>query len=224
MLETGERVQSRIATDDVIFGGGHAVSIGKLAVLGLVTLGLAACAGVYPPAPVAIEQFEPQYLIGPGDSVNIQVWRNPELSMVVIVRPDGKITTPLVEDLPASGRTPTQLAREIEKALAVYIQNPVVTVIISGFIGPYTEQIRIIGEAAKPQALSYKENMTLLDVMIAVGGITDFAAGNRAVLIRATEGNKQYNVRLRDLLKRGDVSANVEMLPGDVIIIPESWF
>jgi polysaccharide export outer membrane protein len=203
------------------------VSVKRLAGLGLLgfLLGLGGCANVYPPAPAAIEKFEPQYLIGPGDSVNIQVWRNPELSMVVLVRPDGKITTPLVEDLPASGRTPTQLAREIEKALAKYIQNPVVTVIVGGGIGPYSEQIRILGEAARPQALPYRENMTLLDIMIVVGGITDFAAGNNASIVRVAGGkSEQLGVRLIDLLRKGDLSANVAMRPGDVLIIPQSFF
>ena len=163
-------------------------------------------------------------MIGPGDVVNITVWRNPELSMQVTVRPDGRISGPLVEDLQAIGKTPTELAREMEKVLAKYIQDPVVTVIVSGFSGPYSEQIRVVGQAARPQALPYRQNMTLLDVMIAVGGITDFAAGNRAVLMRPRDGNKQYTVRLWDLLKRGDVTANVEVQPGDVIIIPEAWF
>ena len=187
--------------------------------------GLGGCGSVYPPAPVAPGQIPTAYLVGPGDNVNIVVWRNPELSMVVPVRPDGKITTPLVEDLPASGKTATQLARDIETALAKYIQSPVVTVIITGFVGPYSEQIRVIGEAAKPQALPYRENMTLLDVMIAVGGITDFAAGNRASILRTGGGaTQQLGVRLVDLVKRGDLSANVAMRPGDVVVIPQSLF
>jgi polysaccharide export outer membrane protein len=144
--------------------------------------------------------------------------------MSVPVRPDGKITTPLVEDLPAAGRDATTLARDIEKALAKYIRDPVVTVIVTTFVGPYSEQVRVVGEAAKPQTLSFKQQMSLLDVMIAVGGMTDFADGNRATLLRTSEGNKQYSVRLRDLIKRGDVSANVEVKPGDVLIIPQSWF
>lgn len=165
------------------------------------------------------------YLIGPGDSVNIIVWRNPEVSMSVPVRPDGKITTPLVEDLPASGKTSSQLARDIEKALAKYIQEPIVTVIVTGFVGPYGEQIRVIGQAAKPQALPYREEMTLMDVLIAVGGITDFAAGNKASIIRNVGGKQQqFGVRLNDLIKDGDISANVPMRQGDVLIIPESFF
>jgi polysaccharide export outer membrane protein len=145
--------------------------------------------------------------------------------MTVPVRPDGKITTPLVEDLPASGRTPTQLAREIEIALAKYIQSPVVTVIVTGFVGPYSEQIRVLGQAARPQALPYRENMTLMDVMIAVGGITDFAAGNKASILRVTDGrSQQLAVRLVDLVRWGDLSANVAMRPGDVLVIPQSFF
>ncbi|MCB1947807.1 XrtA/PEP-CTERM system exopolysaccharide export protein [Nitrosomonas sp.] len=165
------------------------------------------------------------YLIGPGDNVDIIVWRNPEISMSVPVRPDGKITTPLVEDLPASGKTSTQLARDIEETLSKYIQEPVVTVVVTQFVGPYSEQIRVIGEAAEPQALPYRENMSLMDVMIAVGGMTDFAAGNRARVIRSINGEqKQFRVRLDDLIRDGDVSANVPMLQGDVLVIPESFF
>ncbi len=145
--------------------------------------------------------------------------------MTVPVRPDGKITTPLVEDLPASGKTSSQLARDIEKALAKYIQEPVVTVIVTGFVGPYGEQIRVIGQAAKPQALPYRKDMSLIDVLIAVGGITDFAAGNQASIIRSISGTQQqFTVRLNDLIKDGDMSANVPMRPGDVLVIPESFF
>jgi polysaccharide export outer membrane protein len=183
--------------------------------IAVIGLALGGCYANFPPAPAVIESFEPQYLIGPGDSVN----------MTVAVRPDGKITTPLVEDLPASGRTPTQLAREIEKSLSKYVQSPVVTVIVAGGIGPYSEQIRVLGEAAKPQALPYRENMSLLDVMITVGGITDYAAGNRASILRTVGGKKeQFGVRLWDLLKGGDLTANVAMRPGDVLIIPQSYF
>lgn len=145
--------------------------------------------------------------------------------MTVPVRPDGKITTPLVEDLPASGKTSSQLARDIEKALAKYIQEPVVTVIVTGFVGPYGEQIRVVGQAAKPQALPYRKDMSLMDVLIAVGGITDFAAGNQASIIRSISGTQQqFAVRLNDLIKDGDMSANVPMRPGDVLVIPESFF
>ena len=176
----------------------------------------------------AVEEAQPpmhNYLIGPGDNVNIIVWRNPEVSMSVPVRPDGKITTPLVEDLPASGKTASHLSRDIEKALSKYIQDPVVTVIVTGFVGPYSEQIRVIGQAAKPQALPYREGMSLMDVMIAVGGITEFASGNKASIIRGT-GEKQQKlvVRLNDLIKEGDISANTPMRPGDILVIPESFF
>jgi polysaccharide biosynthesis/export protein len=192
-----------------------------IAIAGVV---IAGCATHYPPAPVSAASPDYNWIIGPGDAVNIVVWRNPELSANVPVRPDGKIATPLVEDMPALGKDPTTLARDIEKALSKYIRDPVVTVIVTGFVGPYSEQIRVVGEAAKPQVLSYKQKMTMLDVMIAVGGLTDFADGNKATLLRASDGNKQYSVRLRDLIKRGDISANVEMKPGDVVIIPQSLF
>jgi polysaccharide biosynthesis/export protein len=182
------------------------------------------CATNYPPAPVQAASPDYNYLIGPGDNVNVQVWRNPEISASVPVRPDGKITSPLIEDLPAMGKDPATLARDMEKALEKYIREPIVTVIITNFIGPYSEQIRVVGEAAKPQALPYKQKMTLLDLMIVVGGMTDFADGNGASILRTAEGNKQYSVRLKDLLKKGDVSANVDMKPGDILIIPQSWF
>jgi len=202
-----------------VFCGVFGLAI-PLALLGL----LSACGSANPPAPVSAATPQYRYLIGPLDSVNIIVWRNPELSTTVPVRPDGRISTPLVEDLPALGRSPSDLARDVEKALAKFIRDPVVTVLVTTFQGPYSEQIRIIGEAARPQAISYRQNMTLLDVMIQVGGLTDFADGNSAVLVRGTEKGKQYSVRLKDLIKRGDISANVDVKPGDVIIIPQSWF
>lgn len=165
------------------------------------------------------------YIIGPGDNLNVFVWRNPELSTSVAVRPDGKFSTSLVEDLQASGKTPTELAREIEQALGEYIRDPLVTVTVGGFVGEYDEQVRVVGEAAQPQAIPYRKNMTVLDVMIAAGGLTEFAAGNRASIVRAAGGNQeQYRVRLEDLIKDGDISANVPMQPGDIVIIPEAWF
>lgn len=196
----------------------------RLLVLAVVALLLVGCASSFPPAPTRAADSEYNYVIGPGDTVNVIVWRNPELSMSVPVRPDGKITTPLVEDLPALGRDSTTLAREIEQALSKFIREPVVTVIVTNFVGPYSEQIRVVGEAAQPQALPYVQGMTLLDVMIQVGGITDFAAGNRASILRASQGDKQFSVKIDDLLKKGDLAANVEMLPGDVLVIPQSWF
>jgi polysaccharide export outer membrane protein len=187
-------------------------------------LGIAGCAGpTYPPAPREVPSSDYEYLIGSLDTVNIIVWRNPELSMTVPVRPDGKVTTPLVDDLPALGKTPTALARDIEKALGKYIRDPVVSVVVTTFVGPSNEQIRVIGEAAKPQILAYRKNMTLLDVMIAVGGLTDFADGNKATIYRVADQG-QYSVRVQDLVKRGDISANVDMRPGDILIIPQSWF
>ena len=198
-------------------------------VLGLGLTGLlAACAGAggrsLPPAPAfaAIDNYS--YVIGPGDALNIIVARNPELSMSVPVRPDGKISAPLVDELLAQGKTSVQVARELEEQLKKYVRDPVVTVIVTGVVGSYSEQVRVVGEAARPQFLPYRQKMTLLDVMIAVGGLTDFAAGNKATIMRSTEGNKQYSVRLKDLIKGGDISANVEMRPGDILIIPQSMF
>lgn len=188
---------------------------------------MAACASTsaYPPAPVTADRAASyNYVVGAGDTLNINVWRNPELSVTVPVRPDGKVSTPLVDELVAQGKTTQEIARDIEKVLGKYVRDPVVTVLVSGFVGPYSEQIRVVGEAARPQFLPYKQKMTVMDVMIAAGGLTEFADGNKATLVRAAEGNKRYSVRLHDLLKRGDISANVEMLPGDVLIIPQGWF
>ena len=165
------------------------------------------------------------YIIGPGDGMEIFVWGNPELTMSVPVRPDGKITTRLVEDIPASGKTSTELARDIEVAYSEYVKNPVVSVIVNGFIGIPPQQVRVIGEAMNPLKIPYSKHMTLLDLMIAVGGLTPFANGNKAVLIREYDGKqKTFNVLLDDLIKDGDISANLSLLPGDIVIIPESWF
>lgn len=177
-----------------------------------------------PPAPAQAGTQDYNYIIGAGDALNIIVWRNPELSMAVPVRPDGKVAAPLVDDLMAQGKTPAQLSRDIEEQLGKFVRDPVVTVLVTGFVGPYTEQIRVVGEAARPQFLNYKKDMSVLDVMIAVGGLTDFADGNAATIQRASDGNKRYSVRLKDLLKRGDLSANVEMKPGDILVIPQSLF
>lgn len=188
---------------------------------------IAACAGyssTYPPAPGVAATPDYSYVVGAGDTLNIIVWRNPELSMTVPVRPDGKVSTPLVDELVAQGKTTVEIARDVEKALSKLVRDPVVTIIVTSFVGPYSEQIRVVGEAAKPQSLPYKQKMTVLDVMIAVGGLTDFADGNGASITRASEGDKRYSVRLKDLIKRGDISANVEMKPGDILIIPQGWF
>jgi polysaccharide export outer membrane protein len=189
------------------------------------TVAVAGCAAPkYPAAPISAATSSYNYIIGPGDTLNIVVWRNPDLSTSVQVRPDGKITVPLVEDLPAMGKDSTTLARDVQEALTKYIRDPVVNVIMTGFVGPYSEQIRVVGEATRPQALPYSQNMTIMDVMIAVGGMTDFADGNQATIFRPSDENKLYNVRLDDLLRKGDISANVDVKPGDVLIIPESWF
>ena len=187
---------------------------------------LSACASgpQHPAAPPTAGLKDYSYVIGAGDALNIIVWRNPELSMAVPVRPDGKVAAPLVDEIVAQGKTSSELARDIEKQLSKYVRDPVVTVLITGFVGPYSEQVRVVGEAAKPQFLNYKKGMTILDVMIAVGGLTDFADGNKASILRTSEGSKQYSVRLKDLVKRGDVSANVEMKPGDILIVPQSLF
>lgn len=195
----------------------------------LVPLVLGGCAskGKYPLLPTATghERYSTKYLIGPGDSVQIFVWRNPEVSTTAPVRPDGFLTAPLLEDVPATGKTPTEMARDIEKELSVYLRDPLVTVIVEGFVGIYSEQIRILGEASQPQTLLYRDEMTLLDVMIAVGGLTDFADGNATTLVRVEDGEQHlYGVLIDDLVKDGDISANVDMRPGDILIIPEAWF
>lgn len=194
--------------------------------IALVTMAslVAGCGTQYPPAPTSAASPDYRYVIGPLDTVNVVVWRNPELSATVAVRPDGRISTPLVEDVQALGRNPVELARDLERALGKYIRDPQVTVMVTSFFGSSSEQIRIVGEAAKPQAIPYRQNMTVLDVMIVVGGLTDFADGNRAVLVRGAEKGKQYSVRLADLVRRGDISANVDVRPGDVLIIPQGWF
>ena len=203
---------------------------GTMAVLTLAFL--QACSGgseqTLPSAPAAtLQQTEdvPIYVIGPLDTLEVFVWGNPELSSGATVRPDGRVTLPIVEDMPAAGKTPAALAREIETELGKFVVDPIVTVSVTGFVGPFAQQVRIVGEASEPQAIPYRANMTILDVMIAVSGLTEFADGNRTQLVRV-EGNEQvaYNVRLDDLLRDGDISANVSVFPGDVIIIPESWF
>lgn len=204
---------------------GFASCIRASAACGVALALLAGCTTAqYPPAPRDAATTDYSYRIGPLDTINIIVWRNAELSMSVPVRPDGKISTPLIDDMPAIGRTPTELEREMEKALTKFIRDPVVTVVVTTFVGPSEEQIRVTGEATRPQILAYRKNMSLLDVMIAVGGLTDFADGNAATIYRVAEGGKQYSVRLKDLIKRGDITANVEMKPGDILIIPQSWF
>lgn len=202
--------------------GGFALAI---AALGLLALGGCTSAGPRA-APVSVSNSEAaNYLIGPGDTLQISVWRSPELTTTVPVRPDGRISTPLVEDIVAAGRTPAELGREIETRLKKYVSDPIVTVIVNSFVGPYSQQIRIVGEAVTPKALPYSTHMTVLDAMIAVGGLTPYAAGNRARLVRNVNGHQEsMTVRLTDLLKDGDVSANTDLQPGDIIIIPQTYF
>ena len=195
----------------------------------VVVLCLGACApgptDPLPPSDAAVQhQNDANYIIGPGDKLNIFVWRSPELSVTVPVRPDGKISVPLVNDIVAVGKTPTQLSHEIEQDLAKYVKEPRVTVITESFVGPFSEQVRVIGEAAQPRAVPYRANMTLLDVMIEVGGLTKFAAGDRAVIVRTVKGTQvSYPVKLDSLIKDGEVRYNVKIQPGDILIIPQSY-
>jgi len=198
---------------------------------GLLATLLLGCASNHglPPAPRMVDtanapNADARYKIGPLDTLTLVVWRNPELSGPLTVRPDGYVSLPLVGDLLAAGKSPEELSKTAREALAKLVQEPVVSVVLTGFQGVYAEQIRIVGEAARPQAVAYRQNMTVLDVMIQVGGMTDFADGNAAVLIRGAEAGKQYSLRLKDLLKRGDISANVAVMPGDIVMVPQSWF
>jgi polysaccharide export outer membrane protein len=211
------------------------IKAGSGLMLGLLTAStLAGCAtqsgaGELPPAPFVENREQPgeDYLIGPMDQLTVFVWRNPELGAKVQVRPDGRITTPLISDMPAVGKTPAQLSADIKTALGTYIKDPLVSVIVENFSGTYSQQVRIVGATEKPASVPYRANMTLLDAMIAVGGLSEYAAGNRARLVRfdkATGTQKEFGLRIDRLLKRGDASANVRLEPGDVIIIPESVF
>lgn len=197
-----------------------------LAALSLAAVGLGGCASSKPtvtPAAAAPAVLTDEYVIGPGDTVQIFVWQHPEVSVSIPVRPDGRISTPLVEDMLAVGKTPTNLARDIELALGEYIRSPKVNVIVSNFVGTFSNQVRVVGQAAAPQAIPFRQELTLLDVMIQVGGLADNAAGNRAKIVRRSGDNQvEIPVRLDDLLNKGKISANVAMRPGDVLIIPES--
>ncbi len=200
----------------------------------MASLALAGCAGTssgpqLPPASFVAMQEGPgeEYVIGPLDELTVFVWRNPELGAKVQVRPDGRITTPLITDMPAVGKTPSMLAEDLRLQLSQYIEEPLVSVIVNKFAGTFSQQVRIVGATEKPASIPYRANMTLLDAMIAVGGLSEFAAGNRARLIRfdKTKGKQtEFALRLGDLLKKGDSKANVMLTPGDVIIIPESMF
>ncbi|AIT81722.1 MULTISPECIES: XrtA/PEP-CTERM system exopolysaccharide export protein [Novosphingobium] len=205
-----------------------------LAVCALAGVTLSGCASggaapELPPASFVAMQEGPgeEYVIGPLDELTIFVWRNPELGAKVQVRPDGRITTPLITDMPAVGKTPSMLAQDIRLQLSQYIEDPLVSVIVNKFAGTFSQQIRIVGATEKPASIPYRANMTVLDAMIAVGGLSEYAAGNKAHLIRfdkTTGKQKEYALRLGDLLKKGDSKANVMLSPGDVIIIPESMF
>jgi polysaccharide export outer membrane protein len=176
------------------------------------------------PAPSQVSAAPQRYRIGPSDTLNVLVWRNPELSTTVMVRPDGYISTPLVDDLQAAGRSPVDVAHDIEKALSRYVRDPVVSVTVPGFQGDISDQVRIVGEAAKPQSVPFRQNMTVLDAILQAGGMTEFADGNKTVLIRSSQGDKRYSVRLKDLMQRGDLSANVPVMPGDIILVPAGFF
>lgn len=193
---------------------------------GVAILVLSACQSLPPPPPPKVAaQASSEYVIGPGDKLQIFVWRKPDLSTTVTVRPDGRISIPLVSDILAVGKTTTALADEIKQRLAKYVKDPVVTVIAEAFVGPFSRQIRIIGEAANPHAIAYRAHMTLLDAMIEVGGLTKYAAGNNAVLVRDEDGKQvSYSVHLDSLIRDGDVSANVPLAPGDILIIPQRKF
>jgi len=197
-------------------------SLKRLLAIGMAAL-LAGCVA-YPELPTtAAPSQQLQYLIGPGDQLEIFVWNNPDLSVNIPVRPDGRISTPLVEDMQAVGKTPSQLARDIEVALANYVKSPQVNVVVRQFFGTFGEQIRVVGKAAQPSALPYRRSMTVLDVMIEVGGLAPGAAGNRAKLVRNVGGEiTEFRLRLDDLLNDGNLATNVEVMPGDVIVIPES--
>lgn len=212
----------------------HSPFVTRFAGLALATVLLSACAAgpkvELPPAvPTAqVTAPEEEYLIGPSDNITIHVWRNPELSAEDIqVRPDGRITIPLVRDMVVVGKTATQLQNDIKDVLAEYIEQPIVSVIVNNSVGELSQQIRITGAGAQPAALPYRANMTVLDAMIAVGGLGEFAAGNRSTLTRfnaETGKSEEYRLRLKDLLNKGDASANVALRPGDTISIPESRF
>ena len=193
----------------------------------LLIAGCATQGGALPELPQASgdAQHSTRYRIAPGDNVQIFVWRNPEVSTSVPVRPDGLLSAPLLEEIPAAGKTPAELARDLEAELATYLRDPLVTVIVDSFVGTFREQIRVVGEASEPRSMLYRDSMTVLDVLIEAGGLTQYADGNQSVLVRVVDGKQEeYRLRLEDLLQNGDITANIDMRPGDVIIVPEAWF
>ncbi|MEQ1800515.1 MAG: XrtA/PEP-CTERM system exopolysaccharide export protein [Gammaproteobacteria bacterium] len=200
------------------------LTMGLLVVLGTTLAGCQSSGSskAVPVTTAATPQSE--YVIGPGDTLQIFVWQHPEVSVTIPVRPDGRVSTPLVEDVVAVGKTPTQLARDLEGQIGQFIRTPSVSVIVTNFVGTFSNQVRVVGQAASPQAIPFRQDMTLLDVMIQVGGLSETAAGNRAKIIRRSEGQEtEIPVRIDDLINDGDTSQNVVMQPGDVLIIPESW-
>lgn len=210
-----------------------ATGLVSLSLMALLVLG--GCTPKYPHPPEATGQmrYADKYRIGPGDAIEIFVWRYPEVSTTVTVRPDGYITARLLEDVPAAGKTPTELARDLEEELAIFLRDPLVSVVVNTFNGVFPDQVRVLGQSgsegdddsASGKALQYADGMTLLDVLIQVGGIGEFADGNSTVLIRVEEGERRhYTLRVDDLIRDGDITANVDMRPGDIVIIPESFF
>jgi len=189
-----------------------------------------------PPSPVAAPDGAPatttapssenssNYIIGPGDTLEVFVWQNPDLSQTVPVRPDGKISTPLVENMVAVGKTPSQLARDMEKVLGVYVRSPKVNIIVTHALGELTE-VKVVGQVLKPEAVPYREGMTVIDVILDCGGLTQYAAGNRARIVRTQNGrSEEIRVKLQNLMQKGDMSQNIKLLPGDVVVIPQSIF
>jgi len=207
-----------------LHGGLRMLRVARLAAAAII-LALGGCSGRELPPPADQSAVPSEYHIGPGDSLQIFVWRNPELSVTIPVRPDGRISIPLVQDIVALDKTPMQLGAEIQQKLKKFVQDADVTVIVQSFVGPFTQQVRVIGEASKPAAVPYRANMTVLDVMIQVGGLTKFAAGNRAVIVRHVNGEEHtYPVYLDSLIDGGEVKYNAPMEPGDILIIPQTYF
>lgn len=194
----------------------------------LAILGLAACGGTLPrpdPALSASAAEAGEYLIGPGDTLKVFVWGQPDLSVTVPVRPDGRVSTPLIDDLIAVGKTPTQLAAEMRDVLSEYLRSPEVNVIVEDFVGTFGSQIRVLGQVTEPGTVPFRERMTLLDVVMEVGGLTRFAAGNRGRLVRVIDGSsEEFRVRVDDLVNKGRIEENILMRPGDIVIIPEAIF
>ncbi len=213
----------------VVFAKLRFARVGQLCAV-ISVLVLAACSS-QPEAPLVPEQAtngssgSSDYVIGPGDQLSVFVWQDSELSVEVPVRPDGRISMPLIEDVVAAGKTPTALARELETRLGAYVQEPLITVVVTEFVGAPNQQVRVVGEAAEPASLPFRANMTALDAIIAVGGLTEFADGNRATLVRIEgEETRSYRLRLDDLIERGDLTANAALAPGDVIVVPQTFF